>query len=146
MNGMNISISLQLTRFLLSCLFGVFLAFVYDLMRILRRGFHHSHLVTNLTDALFSFLALTSFALFVLIPCEGDIRFFLIIGFAMGMLLYFLTLSRLILRSGELLICGVQFVFRVLWYPFTVLQKYLFSHRQKRSNDHGSYKQKKESG
>jgi len=146
LNGMNISISLQALRFLLSCGVGIFLALFYDLMRILRYSFHCSRWITNLTDLFFSFCALTAFALFVLGVCQGDIRSFLVVGLTLGMLLYFLTVSRFILHAGKQLANGVLWICSVLWYPFAALHKKLCQHRQKRRQEHGSHEQKEKSG
>ena len=146
MNGMIVSIPLQLRRFLLACVLGIILALLYDLLRLIRRSFRNRKGITVLSDFLYSFLALSAFALFVLLPCEGDIRLFLIIGTSLGMLLYFLTASKPFLLVGESILHIFTVIIKVAVYPLYLLKKHIFLHRQKRRHDHDISKQKKESG
>ena len=146
MNGMSISISIQLFRFLWSCCFGIVLSFFYDFLRIIRNGFGRGRLVTVLTDSVFSFSAVASFSLYVLIPCEGDIRAFLIFGLAGGMILYFLTISRWVLRLGDHVFALLKKIISIILFPFRLLHKKFLLHRQKRRKMYDNCKQEKESG
>jgi len=146
LNGMSISISIQLFRFLLSCCFGIDLSFFYDFLRVLRNGFGRGRLVTVLTDTVFSFSAVASFSLYILIPCEGDIRAFLILGLVGGMVLYFLTISRWVLCLGDHIFALLKIIVSIIIFPFRLLHKNVFLHRQKRRKLYDSCKQEKEFG
>ncbi len=146
MNGMSISISLQAIRFLMSCVLGIILGFLYDFMRIFRRSFNCSSILTLATDILYSILVVVSYGLFVLIICEGDIRAFLFVGASLGMILYFLAISNMVIRVGDVITMCIKTIFAILFFPIIWIFRKVRVYRHKRRSNHDSHNQKKESG
>lgn len=72
---------------------GIFITFVYDLLRIMRRTVRHNSFFVSLEDIFFwVFCALTVFALMYNMG-NGNLRWFAVFGALAGMLLYLKTVS-----------------------------------------------------
>ena len=146
MIGMNISISLQAVRFLLSCGFGIVLGLFYDFFRVIRLSFCNNSIVTFIADIIYSFFALTFFALFILVVCQGDIRFFLLIGSFFGIIFYVQFASRIVVHAGCKIADHVKTLLCTILFPFLWIRNKYCLYRQKRRLKHGIYKQKEKSG
>lgn len=94
---MNWMIYGEVRLFAICLAIGVFLAFIYDLFRILRILFHHSDFVVDMEDL--GFWLLTAWMVFQTLfqYNEGALRAYAFIGMFLGVILYTLTLSRLLL-------------------------------------------------
>lgn len=105
-----------------SVLLGVFVAVVYDLVRIFRRVVKHNRFFLSLEDILYwIFCALEVFYLLYK-ESSGVLRWFAILGIALGMFLYLISISRLVVHflskaiNRCLLIVGK--VIGILFFPF----------------------------
>ncbi len=77
---------------------GIFITFVYDLLRILRRVIRHNNFFVSLEDFLFwVFCALAVFALMYSMG-NGNLRWFAVFGALGGMFVYLKTVSPLFVR------------------------------------------------
>lgn len=115
---MILSLEGQAQLFLLTVLLGGALGLVYDCLRILRRIIVHKRLWIQLEDGLFWLTAVFFVFAVMLGANEGEIRFFAILGMFGGMLLYFLTVSRLVIAISDRVIYVVKKVFLLL---FTII-------------------------
>ncbi|MCM1112713.1 MAG: spore cortex biosynthesis protein YabQ [Muribaculum sp.] len=76
-------------EFLLYALFmGIFITFVYDILRILRRVFPHGSFLVSLEDILFWIYCTVRVFLLMHRESNGTLRWFAILGALAGMLLY----------------------------------------------------------
>ena len=124
---MILSMSNQAVIFLTAALVGAFVGFVYDLFRVLRKTFRHPNLVTYLEDAVY-WLFVTLVMFYVMLNKNyGEIRAFSVAGVFLGMLLYFLSLSRLFMKVSMTLINWIKklllFLFRLIMAPFQLIAK-----------------------
>lgn len=91
-------ISNQAYLFLIFTLDGFIIGLVFDFFRILRKSFKTSNLVTYIEDIVFwiltGFLILYSIFTFN----NGEIRFFMFFGIAIGIVLYMLMLSNYLMK------------------------------------------------
>ncbi len=90
---MILSMSGQAVLFMSTVAVGYALGFVYDVFRIIRKTFAHPDFLTQIEDVLFWIFVTGVMCLFMLNKNYGEIRFFSIAGAALGMILYFYTLS-----------------------------------------------------
>ena len=83
-----------------SFLLGVFITFLYDFFRILRRVIAHRGIWISIED--FAFWTYTCMAVFLLMhrQGEGTLRWFAVMGAMTGMVLYKKTIGPLYLRFG----------------------------------------------
>lgn len=113
-----LTLAQETIAFLQSCLLGVGLAVFYDLLRLFRFAVPCHTVVVFLQD-LFYFAGVT-FATFcfVLAFHDGKLRAFLLAGELLGAVVYFFTLSLLLLKICKQLITLVKTIFfRLLFAP-----------------------------
>lgn len=102
-------------RFFEMCLLGFFLGALYDVFRILRLALPHGRIAVFIEDILYFFaVAVISFS-FVLLYADGILRAFWLFGELMGAVLYFFTLSLLIMKAAHLLIAVIRRILDVLY-------------------------------
>jgi len=86
----------ELNFLLYAVLLGAFLAAVYDLFRILRRVFAHKDLMVSLEDLMFWLFCAVGVFYLLNAQSDGRLRWFSVLGAAIGMNVYRATLSRLL--------------------------------------------------
>lgn len=93
------------TLFMLyALLMGIFITFVYDLLRILRRVIPHNIFWISVEDLVFwGFSAVEVFLLMYHVS-NGTLRWFAVLGALLGMFLYTKTLSRFLVKYISLLL------------------------------------------
>lgn len=91
---------------------GVILIFSYDLLRIFRRGIRHGTVGIAVEDMLFWMCSV--FFMFQLMYEENDgkVRWFVIMGAMLGMILYNVSLSKWIVSAGSIAFRGFLRVIR----------------------------------
>lgn len=84
---------------LCSMLTGIFFAFVYDQIRLFRRLWRHGRLLVDVEDILYwTFCFFASFYL-LYYGNYGVVRFFAVLGAAIGMFFYSRTIGRIYVKS-----------------------------------------------
>ncbi len=87
---------------------GIFITFIYDLLRIWRRVVPHGGLLISLEDiAFWVFCAIHIFRLMHR-ESNGSLRWFAVMGALTGMLLYKKTVSGLLVHYMSLILCWVR--------------------------------------
>lgn len=104
-----------------SVLAGIFLFFLYDILRILRRLVKHGAFLIGLEDILYwAFFTLTVFIM-IYRNNDGMVRGFAIGGVLLGMLLYYLLISRFVIKLNVFIfgniIKGIRRVLHFLFSP-----------------------------
>lgn len=84
--------------------FGVFITFVYDWLRILRRVIPHKGFFVSLEDLLFWAFCAGEVFLLLYRESNGNLRWFAVLGALAGMLVYKRTLSGPFVRWTSLLL------------------------------------------
>lgn len=143
---MILSLSYQATLFLSTIAIGGILGFLYDIFRILRITFPHPNFLIQLEDAVYWVLVVLTMFLFMLHKNYGEIRFFSVCGAFLGMLLYFFTLSLLVMAISGAVVSAIKWLLRlfleILWTPFSLLLK-VFRRPAKKMQQFASKKSKK---
>ncbi len=115
----------QACLFLSTIIIGAFIGFIYDCFRIFRKIIPHSHFFIQLEDGIFWIMVILTMFLFMLHENFGEIRFFSIIGAFLGMLLYFLTVSKLVILVSSTVIAFLKkalcLFLTILFTPFRLL-------------------------
>ena len=81
--------------FLNAMLFGIFMTFLYDTIRILRRVFVHRGFLTGLEDICFWLICTVLIIQLFAKQNSGSVRLFAIIASMLGMTIYLMTISRM---------------------------------------------------
>lgn len=96
------TLSDQLSIFIWSCAFGVLLGIFYDIFRFIRAAGFNSKLHVYIQDIVFMcFCSLFTF-LFTAAFNKGDVRFFIVLGEFLGLLLYRYTVGEFTIRLFKL--------------------------------------------
>jgi spore cortex biosynthesis protein YabQ len=117
-----LSLATQTKSFLLSLGLGFIMGFFYDLFRIIRLTISKKKVFIVVFDLLYCiFLCFVSFIFWMTVN-EGQFRFYLLLGEAVGFAVYYFSLGVVIFTFGEKLVgvikqCLIRF-FRVLFFPF----------------------------
>ena len=99
---------------------GIVIGVLFDIFRILRKSFKTADWLTTLQDILFWILAgfVILFSIFKF--NNGEIRSYIFIGIALGILIYMLTLSKYIVKYSVIII---KFVKKIISYPINLILK-----------------------
>ncbi|MDE6789472.1 MAG: spore cortex biosynthesis protein YabQ [Ruminococcus sp.] len=93
------SIHEELVLFLLSCAAGAFIGVFYDIFRTLRLIIKHNFFFIIVEDVLFLSCYAVFLSAFASVQARGELRFYFIIGNALGFTLYFFTLGSFVIRT-----------------------------------------------
>ena len=101
---------------------GIVIGVLFDIFRILRKSFKTADWLTTLQDILFWILAgfVILFSIFKF--SNGEIRSYIFIGIALGVLIYILTISKYIIKYSVIMI---KFAKKMISYPLNLILKIL---------------------
>ena len=88
--------SLQTICFLRALVLGVFLCLLYDFFGSLRKAGISSDFAVFIQDILFFIIASPLIFIFLLATTNGEIRLYIILGIAIGFLIFKMTVSKLL--------------------------------------------------
>lgn len=122
---MILSMSEQVHTFLSIAGIGFVVGFFYDFLRLVRKFIKHSALACNIQDAIYWVLVLVTVFYFTLNYLYGELRFFSILGFFLGMILYFCSISRIVLKIlsfiWQLVARFLSILIKIITYPIKIL-------------------------
>ncbi len=101
----------QVIIFLYTVAGGAVAALVYDLFRIFRKAVRTGSFVTYVQDLLFWLIVSVIMFLTIFYSNDGELRAYLFIGACIGVVLYALLLSRIVMASS-------LFIIRIVSWPF----------------------------
>ncbi|MCL2578830.1 MAG: spore cortex biosynthesis protein YabQ [Oscillospiraceae bacterium] len=111
---MGIYLAEQTMLFFQSILLGALFGIAYDALRITRIAIPTARWVVSVEDVLYFLLCAVSAFFFIMRTNDGQVRLFVLIGATVGMLLYFNSLSILVMGVSEALIRFVKAVIRLI--------------------------------
>lgn len=117
----------QAWLFLSTVVVGMVIGLFYDIFRITRKVAPHSTLAVHFEDAVFWVLATGGMFYFMLHRNYGEIRPFALIGATCGVVLYFATVSRLVLKVSVTVINFVKRVIAAAVRIITLPVRFLFN-------------------
>jgi len=113
-----LAVSRELSIFLYACGFGACIGLFYDFFRIMRIAIPFGSLVIFIQDAIFWVVAGAGTFLFTYALNAGEVRGFLLMGELVGAVLYFLTVSRLVIGISDFIIRTVKKLLRLFFTLF----------------------------
>jgi len=126
---LEVSVINQANIFLFAVAGGMLIAFIYDIFRIKRKTVKTRSFGVFIEDFVFWVLvALIMFAV-VYFSNEGEVRGYIFLGAAIGIVLYSLLLSRLVMKLFLAVIGILKRIFKGVWfvisYPFRIVIRIL---------------------
>ena len=104
--------------FIVFSLTGVVIGILFDFFRILRRSFKTSNIITYVEDVLFWILTGVLILYNIWYFNNGEIRIYMFLGIIMGLLIYMLTLSNIIVSLFSKIL---KMLIRILEIPFKTI-------------------------
>jgi spore cortex biosynthesis protein YabQ len=136
---MILSMADQARFFLWTMILGAVSGMAYDIFRITRRVVKHPDFLTQIEDLFYWLFVSVLFFYFILHHNSGEVRIYAIIGIFSGMCLYFLTLSRLLVKASvfligviekiiltaiHMLLMPLRFTIKLLSYPANAFKRW----------------------
>lgn len=115
---MAITMSGQTAVFFQSLLLGAALGCFYDLFRITRIAFVLPAPLVLVEDLLFFLFSCIVLFGFMLENSFGQIRYFILLGVALGWIVYYNTVGCLVIKCSARIIRAARAVLAFLWRPF----------------------------
>lgn len=107
----------QAYLFLMFTLNGILIGFLFDFFRILRKSFKTTNLITYIEDIIFWILTGISIIFFMYKFSDGALRLFMFLGLAFGIIVYMLTLSKIIIKTFvSILEVVIKIICRIIKY------------------------------
>ena len=115
-------------EFLLHALYmGIFITFIYDILRIFRRVMPHGKLAVSLEDILFWIYCAAKVFLLMHHESNGTLRWFAVLGALTGMLLYKKIFSGIFVKwvswGMQKVVQSLAKTGKFLWKPFGAVRK-----------------------
>lgn len=115
--------------FILFFLLGIVIGSIYDIFRVIRKNFKTSDFVTQIEDIIFLIISGILILCFILKFCIGEIRFYVFIAIFLGILLYFLTISKayVIILNIVVKFCKkiLSFFVNLIKIPYIFIKKHI---------------------
>lgn len=116
----------QLKLFLLSLGAGFFLGIIYDLLRTVRLSLTHSKVAVFIFDILYFFIFGLFTFLFILAVNKGEVRFYLLFGEILGLVLYYFSFGIAAIKISDKIVKTVRLFFGALFKVFTAPFRFIF--------------------
>ncbi len=106
----------EITFFLHSILMGLVITFAYDWILILRKLFRHGKFLMSMEDFIYWFVCGISVFYMLYRENNGVLRWFAVMGAALGMLFYKLTIKNRFVNIMS------TYIHKIMWLVFRVIQ------------------------
>lgn len=117
----------QAYLFVIFILNGILIGLIFDIFRILRRSFNTPNFVTYIEDIIFWTISALSVLYTLFVFNNGEIRGYIFIGLFLGVVVYMLFFSRIIIKVSVKIILFfkdiIYTVLKLVSYPFLVILK-----------------------
>jgi spore cortex biosynthesis protein YabQ len=126
---MVITIQSQIYAFLVTVYGGFVLGFIYDIFKVTRRVFRLKKTFSNIADIIFWLFGTITMLYFMYISNYVEIRFYSFLGFAIGIILYYVLLSNFIIRAligvCEFAIKFLKKMAEIIIYPARIVVNFI---------------------
>lgn len=109
----------QLFCLLIFILTGIVIGILFDIFRILRKSFKTADFITYLEDIIFWILTGCIMLFSIFIFNNGEIRSYVFIGIAIGIISYMLIISRFFVKIS---VSIIKFIKKILSYPIKLIK------------------------
>ena len=104
--------------FIIFTLEGVLIGIIFDFFRILRKSFKTKDFVTYIQDIFFWIIVGIIFLYSMYKFCDGELRLFMIIGTILGISIYIVTISRIVIKVTVFIL---EIIKKILIFPLKII-------------------------
>ena len=142
--------------FMVFTIVGIVIGIVFDIFRISRKTLKTNDIITSIEDISFWIITGIIIIYSMYVFCDGELRFFMIIGIILGMIMYLLTLSKYVIKMSVFIIniikkilitpmkLFIKFAKRLIFRPITIICINIRKNLSKKSKKHRGIFAKKE--
>lgn len=124
---MPISVNTQALIFIYSVIGGMLIAFIYDAFRIKRKAVKTRSIAIFIEDFIYWIIVALIMLTMIHYSNEGEIRGYIFLGTAVGVILYISLFSRVVIKISLQVIEIICRIFRIIWrvlsFPFKLVIK-----------------------
>ena len=113
--------------FIFFFIIGNIIGLIFDLFRVIRKSFKTSDIITFIEDAIFLIISAVIIIEGIIVLNNGEIRCFIFFGLFFGLLLYFLTISKLYVIIFSIFVNLCKKILKLPYLYVKKLQKYVFT-------------------
>lgn len=119
---MSLNIYNQLFNLLIFIITGIIIGVLFDIFRIIRKSFKTPDVITYIEDVLFWVLTGIILLFTIFTFNSGEIRIYIFIGLAFGLIIYLLTLSKYFINISVKILL---FIKRLIYYPLCIIMDFI---------------------
>ncbi len=111
----------QAYLFMVFSIVGIIIGLLFDIFRIIRKTTKTNDVITYVEDILFWILTgiIIIYAMYKF--CDGELRFFMIMGIVLGTCLYIVTMSQYVIKIS---VWFINVIKKILIYPIIAICKF----------------------
>lgn len=113
----------QAYLFTVFTLVGIIIGIIFDLFRALRKCFKTNDIITYIEDIIFWIITGLIIIFSMYKYCNGQLRFFMIMGIIIGTTIYMITISRYLIKISVTIINIIK---KIMSYPVKIAKKFVF--------------------
>ena len=117
----------QAFLFIIFTINGMLIGILFDFFRILRKSFKTTDIITYIEDIFFWIITGLIIIYSMYTFTDGELRFFMILGMIIGVLIYMLTISKYFIKFSLSVLNILKKVFgtiiKIISYPFKIIHK-----------------------
>lgn len=110
----------QAYLFIIFTLDGIFIGIIFDLFRVLRKTFKTKDFVTYIEDICFWIITGIIIIYSMYTYCDGELRLFMVLGLAIGVSVYILTVSKYIVKIS---VSIINIIKKIVEIPLKIIYK-----------------------
>ncbi len=121
------SVSEEIVLFGLSCAFGIIIGICYDIFRTARILFPHNTVLVVIEDVIFMAGYSIFLSSFSSAAARGELRFYYVIGNALGFIVYFFTLGSVVIGAMKKIYFAFRKVIEIIFKPLKSVYVLLYT-------------------
>lgn len=106
--------------FIIFTLDGILIGILFDFFRILRKSFKTKDFVTYIEDICFWVITGIIILYSMCVFCDGELRFFMVLGLLTGIIIYMFTMSKYVIKISVTILNILK---KILGFPFKIIYK-----------------------
>lgn len=110
----------QAYLFIIFTINGIIIGILFDIFRILRKTFKTNDIITYIEDIVFWIITGIIILYSMCVFCNGELRFFMIMGIIIGVALYIVTLSKYVIKVSVYILNIIK---KAIVYPVKIIYK-----------------------
>lgn len=124
------NVSEQTWLFLWSCVLGIFLGVVFDVLRVIRIIKNHSSFAVFIEDVLFIVFSSLCIFIYIMEKARGEIKFFIFVGAFLGFILYIVCVGNFIVNIIKKIVLLIKSILNKIYIkalrPFLMFFVHIF--------------------